>query len=342
MQRRHSLRVNTEPDSIPLSILDLASVQEGKTIADSYAASLALARHAEKIGYQRFWMAEHHNITGIASSATAVLLAHIAAGTTSIRVGSGGIMLPNHSPLVIAEQFGTLETLFPGRIDLGLGRAPGTDRVTMRALRRDMTNLEDDFSERVQELQEYLAHPTPEQKVIAIPGANLDIPIWILGSSIYSAQLAAAMGLPYAFAGHFAPDQMMQALEIYYQAFVPSKTLKEPYSMICVQGVAAETDERAGFLASTLYQRFLGIIRNQRTVSKAPVESMDKIWTPEERAAVESIFRYALVGGPDTIARQMDRLLELTRADELMICSELYDQRERERSFEIMMKVARD
>lgn len=332
----------TEPESIPLSILDLASVQEGKTIADSFVASLAFARHAEKLGYKRFWMAEHHNISGIASSATSVLLAHIAGGTSSIRVGSGGIMLPNHSPLVIAEQFGTLETLFPGRIDLGLGRAPGTDRVTMRALRRDMTNLEDDFSQRVQELQEYLAHPTPEQKVIAIPGADLDIPIWILGSSIYSAQLAAAMGLPYSFAGHFAPDQMLQALEIYYQAFVPSKALKEPYSMVCVQGVAAETDERANFLVTTLYQRFLGIIRNQRSVSKPPVESMDSIWSPDEKAAVESIFRYGLIGGADTLAKKMDRLLELTQADELMVCTELFDQRDRLKSCEIMMAVARD
>jgi len=330
----------SDSDDLPLSVLDLASVQEGKTITDAYAATLALAKHAEKLGYGRFWMAEHHNISGIASSATAVLLSYVAGGTESIRVGSGGIMLPNHSPLVIAEQFGTLETLFPGRIDLGLGRAPGTDRVTMRALRRDMTHLEDDFSERIQELQEYLAHPTPEQKVIAIPGANLDIPIWILGSSIYSAQLAAALGLPYVFAGHFAPEQMLPALEIYYQAFVPSKARKGPYSMICVQGLAADTDERARFLVTSLYQRFLGILRNQRTLSKPPVESMDSLWSPDEKAAVESIFRYSLVGGPETLAHKMDHLLELTRADELMICSEMFDLQDRLKSFEILMDVA--
>jgi luciferase family oxidoreductase group 1 len=330
----------SDQDPLPLSVLDLASVQEGKTIADAFANSLALARHAESLGYERFWMAEHHNISGIASSATAVLLAHVAGGTKRIRVGSGGIMLPNHSPLVIAEQFGTLETLFPGRIDLGLGRAPGTDRTTMRALRREMTNLEDDFSERIQELQEYLAHPTPDQKVIAIPGANLDIPIWILGSSIYSAQLAAALGLPYSFAGHFAPDQMLQALEIYYQAFVPSKTCKEPHSMICVQALAADTDARANFLATSLYQRVLGIIRNQRTLTRPPVEQMDLLWSEDEKAAVESIFRYSLIGGPETIAYKMERLLEITRADELMLCTEAFDLKDRMRSFEITMKVA--
>lgn len=323
-------------DKLPISLLDLASVQEGKTISHAYAASLRMARHVEKLGFRRFWIAEHHNISGIAASATAVLLSHVAAGTSHIRVGAGGIMLPNHSPLVIAEQFGTLETLYPGRIDLGLGRAPGTDRVTMRALRREMTNLEDDFSERVQELQEYLAVPTPDQKVVAIPGAGLQVPLWILGSSIYSAQLAAAMGLPYSFAGHFAPDQMLQALEIYYQAFVPSKTLEKPYSMVCVQGVAADSDERARFLATTIYQRFLGIIRNERSVAKPPVESMAGRWTPDEQAAVESIFRFSVLGGPSTVQNQLERLLELTRADEIMICSELFDLEDRLHCCEIL------
>lgn len=323
-------------DKLPLSFLDLASVQEGKTVAHAFAASLRLARHVEKLGYRRFWMAEHHNIAGIAASATSVLLCHVANGTSHIRVGAGGIMLPNHSPLVIAEQFGTLESLFPGRIDLGLGRAPGTDRVTMRALRREMTNLEDDFSERVQELQEYLAVPTHDQKVVAIPGAGLQVPLWILGSSIYSAQLAAAMGLPYSFAGHFAPEQMLQALEIYYQAFVPSKTLEKPYSMICVQAVAADSDERARYLATTIYQRFLGIIRNERTLAKPPVDSMTGRWSADEQAAVESIFRYAVLGGPTTVQNQLERLLELTRADELMVCTELYDLEDRLHCTEIL------
>ncbi len=320
----------------PISLLDLASVSEGKTISHAFASSLRVARHVEKLGFRRFWMAEHHNINGIASSATSVLLGFIAGGTSEIRVGAGGIMLPNHSPLVIAEQFGTLETLYPGRIDLGLGRAPGTDRITMRALRRDMTGLGDDFSERIQELQEYFASPSAEQKVMAIPGAGLQVPLFVLGSSVYSAQLAAAMGLPYVFAAHFAPEQMLQALEIYYQAFVPSKKLEEPYSIICVQGIGAESDERANFLATTVYQRFLGIIRNERTFSKPPVESMNGLWSPEEKAAVDGIFRYAVLGGPALVREQIGHLLELTRADEIMFCTELYDLEDRLRSCEIL------
>ena len=323
-----------------LSLLDLASVQEGKTIPEAFAGSLTAAQTAERLGFRRFWMAEHHNLAGIASSATSVLLGHIAGGTKTIRVGSGGVMLPNHSPLVIAEQFGTLECLYPGRIDLGLGRAPGTDRATMRALRREMTGLEDDFAERVHELQGYLRPAAPEQKLIAIPGAGLNIPIWILGSSLYSAHLAAALGLPYAFAGHFAPDQMLTALEIYRREFRPSVERQAPHVMVCVQALGAETDEHAEFLATTLYQRFLGIIRNQRTLSKPPVESMEGIWLPPEQAQIEHTFRYSLIGGPERVRERMQKLRELTRADEIMLCSEMFDLGDRLRSLAILAEAA--
>jgi luciferase family oxidoreductase group 1 len=325
---------------IPLSLLDLASVQERKSISETFHNSLQAAQRAEALGYQRFWMAEHHNLAGIASSATSVLLGWIAQGTKKIRVGSGGIMLPNHSPLVIAEQFGTLENLFPGRIDLGLGRAPGTDRATMRALRRDMDSAANDFAENVKELQFYLDDPEPGQKLVAIPGAGTKVPLWILGSSLYSAQLAAAYGLPYAFAGHFAPDMMLQAFEIYHREFQPSKVLKKPYTMVCIQAAAADTDERAGFLATTLYQRFLGIIRNQRTLGKPPVESMDAIWNPMEKAHIENTFRFAVIGGPEKVRAGLRRIQELTRADEIMICSEMYDLRDRLRSLELIAEAA--
>lgn len=327
--------------SISLSLLDLASVQEGKSIHDTFQNSLQAARKAEALGYQRFWMAEHHNLAGIASSATSVLLGWIAAGTKTIRVGSGGIMLPNHAPLVIAEQFGTLENLFPGRIDLGLGRAPGTDRATMRALRRDLDTAANDFPELIRELEHLLDDPAPGQKLTAIPGAGTKIPLWILGSSLYSAQLAAAYGLPYAFAGHFAPDLMLQALEIYHREFKPSKVLAKPHTMVCVQASAADTDERAEFLATTLYQRFLGIIRNQRALGRPPVESMDGIWNPMEKAHIESTFRFSLIGGPEKIRKGLARLQDQTRADEIMICSEMFDVRDRLRSLEILAEAAR-
>ena len=320
--------------AIPLSVLDLASVQEGKTIADAFRNTVALAQHTEKLGYRRFWMAEHHNLPGIASAATSVLLGHVAGKTSTIRVGSGGIMLPNHSPLVIAEQFGTLETLYPGRIDLGLGRAPGSDQVTMRAVRR--VPIETDFGELVEELQSYFLPTRTGQKVAAIPGAGLPIPLWILGSSLYSAELAARLGLPYAFAGHFAPDMMMQAFAIYHREFFPSKVLSKPQTMVCVQGIAAETDEKAQFLATTLYQRFLGIIRNDRSQSKAPVENMDAIWSDAEKHHIHSTFRYAVIGGPERVKQTLRALVRETRADEVMICSELYALDDRLRSFEIL------
>ncbi len=319
-----------------LSVLDLAPVIEGKTIAESFCNTLDLARHAERLGYHRFWMAEHHNLEGIASAATAVLLGYVAGGTSTIRVGSGGIMLPNHAPLVIAEQFGTLETLYPGRIDLGLGRAPGTDGLTMRALRREMTGREADFTELVQELQYYFAPAEEGQKVRAIPGAGLNVPIWLLGSSLYSAQLAAVLGLPYAFAGHFAPELMMRAIDLYRVGFKPSEVLKEPKVMIGVQVLAAPTDAKADLLATSLYERFLGIIRNQRVNLRPPTENMDVRWSVKEKELVLSRLATSVIGGPEKIKRGLQKLIDETQADELMIVSDAYDHADRLQSFEII------
>jgi luciferase family oxidoreductase group 1 len=328
--------------STTLSLLDLASVQEGSTIGATFINTLATARRAEELGYNRFWMAEHHNMAGVARAATAVALGFVAQGTSKIRVGSGGVMLPNHAPFVIAEQFGTLAHLYPNRIDLGLGRAPGTDRATMHALRRDMNGAAEDFSEQVRELQHYLDDPEPGQKLVATPGAGTKIPLWILGSSLYSAHLAAAYGLPYSFAGHFAPDMMMQALEIYRREFKPSDSLKKPYAMVAIQGVGAVTDERAHFLATSLYQRFLGIIRNQRGLGRPPTDNMSAIWSPEERAHIENTFRFAVIGGPQTVRTDLARIKALTKADEIMLCSEMFSLDDRLRSLEIFAAAAKD
>lgn len=322
-----------------LSILDLAPIAEGLSIADSFKKSLDLAQQGETWGYKRFWMAEHHNLEGIASAATSVLLGYIAGGTKSIRVGSGGVMLPNHAPLVIAEQFGTLETLYPGRIDLGLGRAPGTDQMTMRALRRDMTAKDSEFSDLVQELQYFLAPPEPGQKIRAIPGAGLNIPLWLLGSSLYSAQLAAVLGLPYAFAGHFAPELMSRAIDIYRVGFRPSEVLSEPRVMIGVQVIAADTDEKADLMMTTNYQRFLGIIRNERMFLKPPVKDMTPLWSPGERELVLAKLKTSVVGGPDKIKAGLEKLIQETQADELMIVSDAFEHADRLRSFELIQKV---
>lgn len=324
-----------------LSILDLAPVAQGKSIADSFQNTLELARHAENLGYHRFWLAEHHNLDGIASAATSVLIGYVAGGTSKIRVGSGGVMLPNHAPLVIAEQFGTLETLYPGRIDLGLGRAPGSDGYTMRALRREMTGREAEFSELVQELQYYFAPAQEGQKVRAIPGAGIKVPMWLLGSSLYSAQLAAALGLPYAFAGHFAPEMMMQALDIYRVGFQASEVLKEPRVMVGVQVLAADTDEKAQRLATTLYQRFLGIIRNQRVSLQPPLDSMEGVWSPAEKEHVLTRLRTSVFGGPAKVKEGLQKLIDETQADELMIVSDAYDFSDRKRSLEIIQEVTR-
>lgn len=324
----------------PLSVLDLAPIREGKSLADTFAASMTLARHTESLGYKRFWLAEHHNLAGIGSSATAILIGYIASGTTTIRVGSGGIMLPNHAPLMVAEEFGTLETLYPGRIDLGLGRAPGTDQVTMRALRGHL-GPELDFAEQLAQLRYFFAPPKPGQRLRAIPGANINIPIWILGSSLYSAHLAAAYGLPYVFAGHFAPEEMLDAIAIYRREFQPSDVLANPHVMIATQAVAADTDEQADFLATTIYLRFLGILRNQRTALLPPVKDRTNLWSPAERAHVQDRLRYAVIGGPAKVARSLQNLIDLTQADELIINSEPYEPAARLRSFEILSSVRR-
>lgn len=322
---------------IPFSILDLAPVAQGKTAADAFSNTLNLAQKAEQWGYHRYWLAEHHNLEGIASSATSVLIGYVASGTKTIRVGSGGIMLPNHAPLVIAEHFGTLATLYPGRIDLGLGRAPGTDRLTMHALRRDLMN-NDDFPEAVRELLGYFLNSGG--RVRAIPGAGVDVPVWLLGSSLYSAQLAAILGLPYAFAGHFAPEQMDDALRIYRDGFQPSRYLKEPYSMVGLQVVAADSEEKARRLSTTLYQRFLGIIRNQRVLLQPPVDSMERFWSSEEKDVVLSKLSNAVIGTQEQVQQGLKKFIERTKANELIIMSDAYSHEDRLRSYEIISNVS--
>jgi luciferase family oxidoreductase group 1 len=326
--------------SIPFSVLDLAPVKEGGTVSESFRETLELAGHAERWGYRRFWLAEHHNIAGIASAATAVLIGFVAGGTKTIRVGAGGVMLPNHAPLVIAEQFGTLETLYPGRIDLGIGRAPGTDQLTMRALRRNLSNVGEDFPRDVTELLSYFAPARRGQLVRAVPGEGLRVPVWLLGSSLYSAQLAALLGLPFAFASHFAPDYLLQALEIYRGEFRPSETLKAPYAMACVNVFAADTDGEARRLFTSIQQAFINLRRNNPGLLPAPVDSMEGRWTEFERSGVEHALRYSVVGSPETVRGGLESFIELTKADELMVTAQIFDAAARLRSFEILAAVA--
>ncbi|UYG03300.1 LLM class flavin-dependent oxidoreductase [Halomonas sp. LR3S48] len=321
----------------PLSVLDLAPIRQAGTIADSFAESVALARLTERLGFTRYWLAEHHSLDGIASAATAVLIGHIAGATSRIRVGSGGIMLPNHPPLVIAEQFGTLETLYPGRIDLGLGRAPGSDAATMAALRRDPYAGAENFPELLAELQGFLGEERPDQRVRAVPGQGTNVPLWLLGSSGYSAQLAAREGLPFAFAAQFAPGYLHEALRLYRDNFRPSALLERPYAMVGLPVIAAESDKRAQFLASTTRQKFLGMVRGRRTRSLPPVETLD--WTPMERVQVEQFLGAAVIGGPDTVREGLERFLELTGADELMLNTDTYASEDRLRSYEIVSEV---
>lgn len=327
------------PAMIPLSVLDLSPIVAGATAAQALRNSLDLARHAERLGYHRFWLAEHHNMPGIASAATAVVIGHIAGGTSRIRVGAGGIMLPNHSPLVIAEQFGTLESLYPGRIDLGLGRAPGSDRYAMQALRRDPM-AGDAFPRDVVELQSYFADADPHARVRAVPGAGLHVPLWILGSSTFGAQLAAMLGLPFAFASHFAPDQMVAALDLYRGGFVPSSTLERPCVMMGVGIVAADTDAEAQRLATSLHQQFLALQRGHPVQLQPPVDSMDGLWSPLEQAHVEHTLRQAIVGGPDTVRKRLEEFIDITGADELMITAHIHDHAARVRSYEIVRSIA--
>ncbi|WP_018478700.1 LLM class flavin-dependent oxidoreductase [Pontibacter roseus] len=327
---------------IKLSVLDLVPIRDGKPIADSFANSLELARHVERLGYTRFWMAEHHNMPGIASSATAVLIGYIAGGTSTIRVGSGGIMLPNHAPLIVAEQFGTLESLYPGRIDLGLGRAPGTDQVTAMALRRDLQGSVEDFPNHVAELRQYLSASNSTARVRAIPGEGLDIPVWLLGSSTYGAQLAAILGLPYAFASHFAPAALQVALKVYRENFRPSDTLKEPYAMACVNVVAADTDEEAERLATTVYNSFLNVIRGKALPMQPPVDDMEGIWDRSEKFAVQQMLRYSFIGSQRTIRAELQGFLNETQVDEIMVTTGIYDPSARQYSYELLAEACKE
>ncbi|OYD48032.1 LLM class flavin-dependent oxidoreductase [Acidovorax kalamii] len=327
--------MTSTPRRPALSMLDLVAVREGGTVADALQIALRTAQHAEQLGFARYWLAEHHNMAGIASSATAVLVGHIAGGTSRIRVGSGGVMLPNHAPLVVAEAFGTLAELYPGRIDLGLGRAPGTDPATMRALRRSRVETADDFPQDVAELQRLLAPAEPGQRLIAMPGAGTNVPIWLLGSSLFSAQLAAERGLPYAFASHFAPRLLHQAIDLYRNLYRPSAAWPQPYVAIGVPLIAAPTDEEAEFLASSTYQRVLGILTGDRRRLLPPVENYAERLQPQERAAIGDFLAAAVIGGPDTVRTGLAQLSEATGADELMLVSDVYDPALRLRSLDI-------
>lgn len=327
---------------ISLSMLDLVAVRQGGTVAQALDIATRTAKHAESLGFKRYWLAEHHNMPGIASSATAVLVGHIAGQTSRIRVGSGGVMLPNHAPLVVAEAFGTLAELYPGRIDLGLGRAPGTDQPTMRALRRNRVETEEDFPREVMELQQLLAPAQPGQRLIATPGAGTNVPIWLLGSSLFSAQLAAQRGLPYAFASHFAPRLLMQAIAMYRENFQPSATLAKPYVVIGVPLVAAPTDDEADYLASSIYQRVLGILRGDRRPLPAPVANFVQGLDAQERAAIGDFLAAAVIGGPDTVRAGLAQLQEATQADEMMLVCDVFDAKLRLQSLDITAVAVKD
>lgn len=323
----------------PLSILDLAHVPQGATPADALRNTTDLAQHAERWGYTRYWLAEHHNMVGIASAATSVVIAHVAANTRTLRLGAGGIMLPNHSPLVIAEQFGTLEAMFPGRVDLGLGRAPGTDMNTARALRRNLETGANSFPNDIIELQTYLGDRQEGQRLIAVPGMGAKVPIWLLGSSLYSAHLAGALGLPYAFASHFAPDLLEEALHIYRSNFQPSAQLDKPYVIAAAMGVMADTDAEAAYHFTSVQQNFVNMRRNARGKMPPPLETMDGFWNEMEKIAVEHTLRYAVVGGPDTAKEKMQRFIDLTDADEIMLSMHIYSLEARLKSVELFGKM---
>jgi luciferase family oxidoreductase group 1 len=324
---------------VPFSVLDLAPVKAGGTIGDAFRETLALARHAEALGYRRFWLAEHHNMTGIASAATAVLIGHVAGGTERIRVGSGGVMLPNHAPLVVAEQFGTLASLYPNRIDLGVGRAPGTDQLTTRALRRKLDAAADDFPRDVAELLAYFAPARPGQAVRAVPGEGLRVPVWLLGSSRYSAQLAALLGLPFAFASHFAPDYLIDALRIYRLEFRASEHLAEPYAMPCVNVFAADTDEEARRLSTSLRQAFANLRQGRPGPLPPPIDLPENSRPDSERLTSGHPLRYSVVGSPETVRRWLRDFIDKTRADELMLTAQIYEPAARLRSFEIAAEI---
>jgi luciferase family oxidoreductase group 1 len=324
---------------IPFSILDLSPIAKGASATDALRNTLALAQRAEALGYNRYWLAEHHNMPGIASAATAVVIGYVAGGTRTLRVGSGGIMLPNHSPLVIAEQFGTLASLYPGRIDLGLGRAPGTDMLTARALRRDLETSAEEFPQDVQELQSYFAAPEPRQRIRAVPGSGLEVPIWLLGSSLFGAQLAGMLGLPFAFASHFAPDYLMQALDLYRARFEPSPQLERPYAMVAANVVAAETDADARRQFTSQQQSFINLRRGTPGQVPPPIDDIESFWSPAEKAMVEHSLMYSFVGAASTVREGIERFIAQTEADELMITAHLHDQGARLRSIDIVAQL---
>ncbi|MFC5602843.1 LLM class flavin-dependent oxidoreductase [Sporosarcina koreensis] len=327
-------------NGIPLSILDLAMINEGSNAGQSFKNSVDLAQHADKWGYNRFWLAEHHNMPGVASSATSVIIGHVAGATETIRVGAGGIMLPNHAPLVIAEQFGTLDALFPGRIDLGLGRAPGSDQATAFALRRTLQSSGNDFPEQLDELRAYFKHD-PTARVRAFPGEGQDIPIWLLGSSDFSARLAAELGLPFSFASHFAPTYMMHALNLYHRNFKPSKDLEKPYTMLGINIIAADTDEKAQWLATSHQQMFLNIRRGITTQFKPPIDDVDAAWSEFEKSAVAELSNWpsTIVGSPETVKKKLEAFMDMTKADECIISSGIFNHEDRLRSYEIVSEM---
>lgn len=328
--------MTTQLSDIPVSVLDLATIRQGNTITQAFENSLDLAKHADRLGYKRYWLAEHHNMESIASAATSVLIGYIANGTKRIRVGSGGIMLPNHAPLIIAEQFGTLQALFPGRIDLGIGRAPGTDPVTSMALRRSLKGSVDEFPNDVIELLEYFAPRDPAARVRAIPGEGMQVPVWLLGSSTYSAQLAAMLGLPFAFASHFAPRYLHDALKIYVDNFKPSLQLKKAYTMACVNVIVATTDEEADHLSTSFKILALGLIRNQRKPLQPPVPSMATVWNEAEAAAVHQMMQYSFIGSKSSVKNKLESFITSTGVDELMVTTHLYDLDMRIRSYDML------
>jgi luciferase family oxidoreductase group 1 len=322
----------------PFSVLDLSPVVEGASAADSFRNTRDLARHAERWGYRRFWLAEHHNMPGIGSSATSVLIGYVAEGTSTIRVGAGGVMLPNHSPLVIAEQFGTLESLYPGRIDLGLGRAPGTDPEAMLALRRDAMAAADSFPEDVQQLLAYFRPAAPGQRVRAVPGEGLRVPVWLLGSSLVSARLAAALGLPFAFASHFAPDYLLTALDTYRREFQPSETLERAHAMATLNVIAADNDAEATRLFTSMQQQFIRLRRGTPGKLPPPIEPGEAPWSRDEQLMIAHTLRYSVVGAPDTVRHGLDSFIEATKADEILVTGHIYDHASRLRSFEIVSR----
>ena len=323
---------------IALSILELGRVREGSDRRAALDGARDLARHAESLGYTRFWIAEHHNMPAVTTAATSLVVAHVAAGTSTIRVGAGGIMLPNHAPYIIAEQFGTLATLFPDRIDLGLGRAPGTDQLTLRALRRDPASSEH-FPQDVQELQAWLGPVREGQRIEAVPGSDTNVPLWILGSSLFGAQLAAELGLPYGFASHFAPQALDQALRVYRERFKPSAQLDKPYALVGVNIIAAPTDEEARFLATSQQMSFADMFRGVRKLTQAPIADIESYWSPQEKQQASQMLACSIVGGPETVRAGMRALVERTAADELMVVSDIFDPALRQRSIGIIADV---